>query len=64
MLELFLNNKKELQIAETPLFKSSKMLKISFGTPEKFDIRTFKKELSRLNIEDLREFHKFIKKLT
>lgn len=62
MLELFLNNKKELQIAETPLFKSSKMLKISFGTPEKFDIRTFKKKLSRLNLEDLKEFHKFIKK--
>lgn len=33
MLELFVNNKKELQIEESQLFKSSKMLHVSFGTP-------------------------------
>ncbi len=33
MLELSIGNKKELQIEESPLFKSSKMLNFSFGTP-------------------------------
>jgi hypothetical protein len=62
MFELFLNSKKELQIAETPLFESSKMLKISFGTPEKFDVRTYKKLLSRIDFQHLKEFHKNIMK--
>lgn len=63
MFELFLNSKKELQIAETPLFESSKMLKISFGTPEKFDVRTYTKQLSRIDLEELNVFNKFIKNL-
>lgn len=33
MLELIINNKKELQTRNSPLFKSSKMLNISFGIP-------------------------------
>ena len=36
--ELLVTTKKELQIAETPLFKSSKILNFSFGTPK--EIRT------------------------
>lgn len=63
MLELFINNKKELQIAETPLFESSKLLKIAFGTPQNFNIRTYKEKLSRINLEDLKAFTKFIKDL-
>lgn len=63
MLELFINNKKELQIAETPLFGSSKFLKIAFGTPKNLDIRTYKEKLSRINLENLKAFAKFIKDL-
>lgn len=33
MLELFVTNKKELQIEESPIFQSSKMLNLFFGTP-------------------------------
>jgi hypothetical protein len=33
MLELFINTKKELQIEDSPLFKSSQMLKNYVGTP-------------------------------
>ena len=61
MLELFISNKKELQIAESDLLKSSKMLKSAYGIPKKFDIRTFRKYLSRVNLEELKEFSKFIK---
>lgn len=56
LLELSVNSKKELHIAESPIFESSKLLKISFGTPEKFDVRTYKKLLSRINLEDLNCF--------
>ena len=63
MFELIVSNKKELQIADTPLFESSKLLKISFGIPEKLDIRTYKEKLSRINLEDLKAFAKFIKDL-
>ena len=33
MLELFIDTKKELQIEESPIFKSSKMLNCVYGTP-------------------------------
>ena len=61
MLELFVSNKKELQIAESDLFKSSKILKSAYGIPEKFDIRTFKKYLSSIDLEELNKLHKYIK---
>jgi hypothetical protein len=61
MLELFIDNKKSLTMRKSPLLLSSEMLDFSFGTPEKFDIRTFKKKLSMVDLEELREFHKFIK---
>lgn len=63
MLELFVDSKKELRIEESPLFKSSEILKNSFGTPKQFDIRTYKKYLSMVELEDLIEFQKIIKKL-
>lgn len=63
MIELSVNTKKELQIAETPLLKSSKMLNFSFGTPVNFDIRTFKKYLSMIDLETLNLFYKYIKEV-
>jgi hypothetical protein len=36
-IELLVTSKKELQIEDSPLLKSSKMLDILFGTPELFD---------------------------
>ena len=36
-IELFVTTKKELKIEDSPLFKSSKMLEILYGTPELFD---------------------------
>lgn len=33
MLELFIDNKKELRVEESPIFQSSKMLLNSFGIP-------------------------------
>jgi len=36
-IELSVTTKKELQIKNFSLFKSSKMLEILFGTPELFD---------------------------
>jgi hypothetical protein len=63
MIELLVNTKKELQIAETPLLKSSKMLNFSFGNPESFDIRTFKKYLSMIDLETLNLFYKYIKEV-
>jgi len=38
------------------------MLNFSFGTTEVFDIRTYLRELSRIDIEELKEFYEFIKK--
>ncbi len=35
LFELLVSTKKELQIKESPLFESSKMLNLSFGTPNK-----------------------------
>jgi hypothetical protein len=58
-IELFVSNKKELQIAETPLFKSLKILNISYGIPERLDIRTYLKYLSMVDFEDLVAFCKF-----
>lgn len=63
MIELLVDTKKELQIAETPLLKSSKILNFSSGTPEKFDIRTYLKELSMIDLEELKSFSSFIKKV-
>lgn len=63
MIELLVNTKKELQIAKTPLFESSKMLNFSFGTPENFDIRTFKTHLSMIELDKLKEFYLFMNKL-
>jgi len=53
MLELFVSNKKELKIEESPILKSSKMFNLLYGTPEKFNIRTFKKHLSTIEMKDL-----------
>ena len=61
MFELSIDTKKELQIAETPLFKSSKMLNFSFGTTKEFDIRTYLAEMSKINLEELKEFYEFTK---
>lgn len=60
MLELFVNSKKELQVAESPLSKSSKILKISFGTTERFNIGTFKEYLSMIDFSELKEFKNFV----
>lgn len=60
MLELSVDNKKELQIAESPILESSKMLKFSFGTPENFNIRTYKDILSRIDIEELKKVKKIL----
>lgn len=62
MLELFIDNKKSLTIRKSPILKSSEMLKISFGTPENFNIRIYLRELSRIDLEELKEFYEFIKK--
>lgn len=61
MFELKIDNKKRLQIAENWLFENLKMLKIAFGGAEEFDIRTFKENLSMVDLEELREFLSFIK---
>ena len=39
-----------------------KSLKISFGTPERFDIWTFKRHLRKINLDELILFYKIIKK--
>jgi len=36
-IELLINTKKELQIKDSPLFKSSKMLNSLIGMPEEID---------------------------
>lgn len=63
MLELVVNNKKELQIAESPLFEVLKILNFMFGTPKNFDIRTYKEKLSIIDLVTLKEFCEFIKLL-
>jgi len=61
MLELTINNKKELKIEDSPLLKSSKMLKNSFGTYESFNYKEYFKELAKVDLDELKEFYEFIK---
>lgn len=63
MLELFVNTKKELRIEKTSLFKSSNFLKNLFGAPKKFDIWTFKEYLTKVDLDELEKFYKFIKNI-
>jgi hypothetical protein len=63
MLELLIDNKKSFTIRKTHLLQSSKLLNFSFGTPKDFDIRTFLKYLSMIDLYDLENFYKFITKL-
>ena len=63
MLELLVNNKKEFQIVDFPLFEVLKILNFLFGIPKNNDIRTYKKKMSIINLEDLKAFAKFIKDL-
>jgi hypothetical protein len=62
MLELFINNKKELQIVENPLFETLKFLKIIYGSPTETNIRTFKDNLSKIDLDDLEKFYMFVEK--
>jgi len=64
VFELSVGNKKELQVAETPLLECSKLLKIAFGIPDKLDIRTYKSLLSNIDLEELKSFHKTILRMT
>ena len=61
MFELSIDNKKRLQIAESHLFKSLNCLKVPFGGAKGFDVWTFKENLSKIDLDELREFYKFIK---
>ena len=63
MFELFINTKKELKIEESTLLKSSKILNSFNGAPESFDIRTFKKYLTMIDLETLNLFYKYIKEV-
>jgi hypothetical protein len=63
MFELFINTKKELKIEESTLLKSSKILNSFNGAPKSFDIRTFKKYLSMIDLETLNLFYKYIKEV-
>ena len=45
--------KKELSIGDNPLSENSKNLNLSFGIPKGFDIRSFKKNMNKVNLEDL-----------
>jgi len=60
LFELLVNTKKEFQIAETPLFRAYKMLKNRYGGPKEFDIRTYIEQLSRINLEDLKQLRNFV----
>lgn len=60
-IELSVTTKKELQIEDSPLLKSSKMLEILFGTPELFDTWTFLGYLDKIDLYKLEEFVKIIK---
>jgi hypothetical protein len=62
-IELFVSTKKELQIAETPLLKCSKMLNLSFGIPERLDIRTYLKYLSMIEFNWVEELFLFNKNI-
>lgn len=61
MFELSIDNKKRLQIAENQLFKSLKYLNTAFGGAKGFDVWTFKENLSKVDLNDLREFYEFVK---
>jgi len=61
MFELLIDKEKRLQIAENQLFKNLKILKITFGTTNGFDVWTFKENLSKIDLDELREFYKFVK---
>ena len=61
MFELFIDKEKRLHIAENQLFENLKNLKIAFGGAKEFDVRTYKENLSRIDLEELREFYKFVK---
>ncbi len=37
------------------------MLNFSFGTSKGFDIRTYLRELSKIDLEELKEFYEFVK---
>lgn len=63
MFELSVSNKKELQIAETPLFESSKLLKNRFGGTQYLDVRKYKSLLSRLDLNELKIFSKTISQM-
>lgn len=63
MLELFISTKKSLTIRKTPLLESLNILNFSYGNPKDFDIRTFKDNLSRINLDELKEFYDFIQKV-
>jgi len=55
--ELFIDSKKDLQIEESPLFKSLKYLNFSYGTLEGFDVRTYKEYLKKINLRMLIELN-------
>ena len=61
MFELSIDSKKRLQIAENQLFKTLKILEIAFGITKGFDVWTFKENLSRVDLDELREFYEFVK---
>lgn len=61
LFELFITTKKELQIQESPIFKSSKMLDLYIGTPERFDVWVFKGFLRMIDLEELKYFVKKLK---
>ena len=59
--ELLVTTKKELQITETPLFKSSKILNFLSGATNKIDIRTLLIELSKIDVDELKNIYITIK---
>ena len=61
MFELLIDKGKRLQIAENQLFKTLKILEIAFGITKGFDVWTFKENLSRVDLDELREFYEFVK---
>lgn len=60
-IELLINTKKELQIKDSPLFKSSKMLNSLNGMPEEIDSWTFFNSLNQIETEDVEFLLKNIK---
>ena len=57
-MELFIDTKKELTIAENPLLESSKILNFYFGTKKGLNIRKLKKYMRKVDLEDLIELKK------